>query len=144
MPCLHRFFEVAVGRRDDPHVDADVARAADALERLLLEEAQQLGLQRRRHLADLVEEHRAAVGRARAGPRFCCRASVNAPRSWPNSSLSSSVSGSAEQVMFMNGRCRAIAVVVDHLGGEVLAGAALAGQQHRGRRARRDLRAAAT
>ena len=36
-------------------------------------------------------------------PRFCCRASVNAPRSWPNSSLSSSVSGSAEHVMFMNG-----------------------------------------
>ena len=44
-------------------VDADVLRAADALERLLLEEAQQLGLQRRHHLADLVEEHRAAVGR---------------------------------------------------------------------------------
>ena len=28
---------------------------------------------------------------------------VNAPRSWPNSSLSISDSGSAEQVMFMNG-----------------------------------------
>ena len=36
-------------------------------------------------------------------PRFCWRASVNAPRSWPKSSLSSSASGSAEQVMFMNG-----------------------------------------
>ena len=36
--------------------------AADALEALLFEEAQQLGLQRRHHLADLVEEHRAAVG----------------------------------------------------------------------------------
>ena len=36
-------------------------------------------------------------------PRFCRSAPVNAPRSWPNSSLSSSVSGSAEQVMFMNG-----------------------------------------
>jgi hypothetical protein len=39
-----------------------------------------------------------------SNPRFCMRASVNAPRSWPNSSLSSSCSGSAEQVMFMNGR----------------------------------------
>ena len=37
-------------------------------------------------------------------PRFCWRASVKAPRSWPNSSLSSSVSGIAEQVMFTNGR----------------------------------------
>ena len=36
-------------------------------------------------------------------PRFCCRASVNAPRSWPKSSLSSSCSGSAEHVMFTNG-----------------------------------------
>jgi len=35
-------------------------------------------------------------------PRFCWRASVNAPRSWPNSSLSSSCSGSAEQVMLTN------------------------------------------
>ena len=78
--------------------------AADALERLLLEEPQQLGLQRRHHLADFVEEHRAAVGRSRAGRASAGRASVNAPRSWPNSSLSSSVSGSAEQVMFMNGR----------------------------------------
>ena len=39
-----------------------------------------------------------------SNPRFCCRASVKAPRSWPNSSLSSNVSVSAEQVMFMNGR----------------------------------------
>src|SRR5207249_3630459 len=39
-----------------------------------------------------------------SSPRFCNRASVNAPRSWPNSSLSSNCSGSAEQVMFMNGR----------------------------------------
>ena len=45
--------------------------------------------------------------------------------------------------MFMNGRGGAVAVVVERLGGEVLAGAALAGQQHRRRRARGDLRAAA-
>ena len=37
-------------------------------------------------------------------PRFCWRASVNAPRSCPNSSDSSRVSGRAEQVMFMKGR----------------------------------------
>ena len=36
--------------------------AADALEAPLLQHAQQLGLHRRRHVADLVEEERAAVG----------------------------------------------------------------------------------
>ena len=54
--------EVAVGRGDHPDIDADVGGAAHALEALLLEEAQQLGLQRRRHLADFVEEDRPAVG----------------------------------------------------------------------------------
>ncbi len=39
-----------------------------------------------------------------SSPRFCRSAPVNAPRSCPNNSLSSSVSGSAEHVMFMNGR----------------------------------------
>ena len=54
--------EIPVRGRDDPDVDPDVARAAHAAERLLLQEPQQLGLQRRRHLADLIEEHRAFVG----------------------------------------------------------------------------------
>ena len=36
--------------------------AADALEALLLQHAQQLGLRGGRHVADLVEEQRAAVG----------------------------------------------------------------------------------
>ena len=51
------------------------ARAADALELALLEDAQELGLHQRAHLADLVEEQGAArglleaadLGRRRAG-----------------------------------------------------------------------------
>ena len=58
----------------------------DALVRVLLHDAQQLRLQRRRQLADLVEEQRAAVGqRERAVAR--ATAPVNAPRSWPKNSL---------------------------------------------------------
>ena len=45
-----------------------VGRAADAPEGLLLEEAEQLGLERGRHLADLVEEDRAAVGLLEEAP----------------------------------------------------------------------------
>ena len=44
------------------HVDLDRLVAADALERALLQDAQELDLRRRRDLADLVEEERAAVG----------------------------------------------------------------------------------
>ena len=102
-PFVDLFLEIAIGRRDHPDIDMDVGRSADALERLLFEKPQQLGLEQRHHLADFVEKHRAAVRRSRSSPRFCRSAPVNAPRSCPNSSLSSSVSGSAEQVMFMNG-----------------------------------------
>ena len=38
-------------------------------------------------------------------PGLVCAAPVNAPRSWPNSSLSSSVSGSAAQLRRTNGCC---------------------------------------
>ena len=50
-----------------------------------------------RHVADLVEEEGAAVRQLEAAPP-APTAPVNAPFSWPNSSLSSSVSGSAAAV----------------------------------------------
>ena len=53
--------QIPVGRRDDADVDLQRARAADALERFLLERAKDLGLQRQRQIADLVEEQRAAM-----------------------------------------------------------------------------------
>ena len=49
-------------RRDDSDVHRDVHRAAHAAERARLEHAQELGLELRRHLPDLVQEQRAAVG----------------------------------------------------------------------------------
>src|SRR5439155_7459059 len=55
-------FQVLVGRGDHPHVDLDRDVAADALELLLLERAEKLRLRLERHVADLVEEERAAVG----------------------------------------------------------------------------------
>ena len=63
MACL----EIAVGGGDHADVDLDAAPRADALDDLLLQHAQQLGLQRRRQLADLVEKDGAAVAPARAG-----------------------------------------------------------------------------
>src|SRR6185437_12171351 len=54
--------EVAIRRRNDAHVDLDRRRAADTLELLLLEHAEELRLQVEPHLRDLVEQQRAAVG----------------------------------------------------------------------------------
>ena len=50
-----------MGRGDDAHVDRLHLAAADAGELALLQHAQQLGLGVERHVADLVEEERAAA-----------------------------------------------------------------------------------
>ena len=55
-------FQIAVGRRNQAHVDLDRLVAADAEHFPVLQHAQQLRLQGQRHVADLVEEQRAAVG----------------------------------------------------------------------------------
>ena len=57
------------------------AAAADAADCALLEGAQELSLHRQGHLADLVEEERAAVAPARRGRAASASAPVNAPRS---------------------------------------------------------------
>ena len=75
-----------------------------------LQHAQQLGLQWQADLADLVEEERAAVGLREQTRRHRCTAPVKAPRTWPKSSLSSSVSGSAAQSTATNGALAARAV----------------------------------
>jgi hypothetical protein len=47
---------------DDAHIDRDLLTPADALDGALLQEAQQLGLQRKRQVADFVEHQGAAAG----------------------------------------------------------------------------------
>ena len=61
-PSATATLEIAIGGGDDPDVDAHVVAAAEPRELAVLQHLQQLRLQRRLHLADLVEEHRAVVG----------------------------------------------------------------------------------
>ena len=75
----HRRLEIAVGGGDDAHVDLDASRPPMRLELLFLQHAQQLGLQLRRHVADFVEEQRAAVGGFEEAWRACSVAPVKAP-----------------------------------------------------------------
>ena len=79
---------------------------------------------------------RKSVPPAAASKRPSRRAAapVKAPFSWPKSSLSTSVGGSAAKFTATNGARLARAVLVDGARHQLLAGAALAGDQHRHRR----------
>ena len=57
----HRI-DVAMRRADDARVDGDRFPSADAFDDTFLQEAQQLDLERQRHVADFVEEQGAAGG----------------------------------------------------------------------------------
>jgi hypothetical protein len=62
-PALARHAaEIAVGCRDQAHVDVVAAHVTDAAKPLLLEDLEDARLEREIDLADLVEEGRAAVG----------------------------------------------------------------------------------
>ena len=61
LPVRDGDLEIAIRGRDDPHVDVHVPPAAEPRELAVLEHLQQLGLQRRMHLADFIQEHRPFV-----------------------------------------------------------------------------------
>ena len=134
-PAASARLEVAVGRRDDAHVGA-----------------QRLACRRRGGTPGPGARAGASPGspgdmsptssRKSVPPLACSKrpvrwrsAPVNAPRSWPNSSDSSSVSGSAAQFTLTNGPPARGDAAWIRPGDQLLAGAGLAGEQHR--RARR-------
>ena len=59
----HHFWQIAVGSGDNSHVNIDIAVAAQRAHFALLQHAQQLDLQRRGHVANFVQEQRAAFRR---------------------------------------------------------------------------------
>ena len=77
-PRLQLGLQILVGRGDDAGVDAEHLAAPDALELTLLQKAEELDLQRRAHLADLVEEERAAVRQLELALSLRVRAGVGA------------------------------------------------------------------
>ena len=133
--------QVAVRRGDDAHVDAQAARAADALELALLQHAQQLRLRLERQLADLVEEQRAAVGELEAAAALLDRAGEGA--------LLVAEELALEQLARQRGAVElderalaARALLVDRARDELLAGAGLALDQHGAVRRARPARSA--
>ena len=121
--------QVLVGGSDDPHVGLDGNAAADGGVFALLEDAQKAGLRLHGHVADLVEEQRAAF-------RLLETAGIARGRAREGSLLV------AEQIGFDEfARDRrhvdrherplpALAVIVKRLGDEFLAGPGFAGDHH--------------
>src|SRR5271157_4523729 len=71
---LDLLFEVAVGRAQNADVEADRLVGAERIAFALLHRAQQLDLERKRQLADLVEEYGAFVRRLQESHLVLCRA----------------------------------------------------------------------
>ena len=61
-PVRNEPAEAAIRRRDDAHVDAPPAGAADPLDGEVLDGTQELGLRRQGEVGHLVQEQRAAIG----------------------------------------------------------------------------------
>ena len=99
VPAAHVVGQVAVGGGDHAHVHAHGLRAADALELLLLQHAQQLHLRLERQVADLVEEDGAVVGQLEAALLLLHRAGERAAFVAEQLALDS-VAGSAPQFTF--------------------------------------------
>ena len=130
-PFLDQRAQVAVGGGDDAHVDLVRLRAAQRAHLAFLQHAQQLGLQRQRHVADLVEEQGAAVG--------CIEQALAVAVGAGEGALAVAEQLALQQVLRQRGAvlhderlAAAEAAVMDGAGDQFLAGAGLAGQQHAG------------
>ena len=94
--------QLAVGRRDDSDIDFARFRRANAQHLAVLEDAQQLGLEIRASFADFVEEQGSIRGALEASGAVADCAGERS-LSWPNSSLSTTLSASALQLIARNG-----------------------------------------
>src|SRR5205814_3302065 len=104
---------------------------ADALDLPLLQYAQQLRLRRHGHLADLVEEDRALVGHLEAPAALGHRAGERALLVTEELGLEQRFRERRARHLHERSRA-AIRVVVERFSDELLAGAALAGDEDRG------------
>src|SRR5439155_20195304 len=78
LAALHVFFDVAIGCRDDAHVDALLRGSTNGANLPFLKDAKKLHLRLRRELADLVEKNGAAVGFSADSERALRRAGEGA------------------------------------------------------------------
>src|SRR3569623_1103245 len=137
-PFLDHLLEVAVRRGDDAAIRPQALLAADARELAGLQHAQHLRLRRQCHVADLVEEARAAGGNLEQAALL--RDGAGERAALVAEQLALDQLGRDRLAVDLGERAAAHrAVAVDRARDELLAGAALAGDQHAAAR-RCDLR----
>ena len=122
-------------RGDHAHVDADQLAPADAEELALGQHAQQARLQRQRHVADLVEEQRAAVGLFETADVALLRAGERAGFVAEQFAFEQ-FGGNRGGVERDERLARARRFAMQRARDQFLAGAGFAGDQHRQRRLR--------
>ena len=126
----HRRLQIPVGGRDHLQVHRDRGRAADPLQLALLQDPQQLGLQCRRHVGDLVQQDRTAV-RAFEVPDSAARRTGERPLLVPEQLALDQSLGHCCAVDCHEWPLAACAAEVQGLGYQLLAGTALAADKHR-------------
>ena len=131
LPCGDQLFQPAIRGRDDAHVDADRLVVADAGDLVLFQHAEQLDLRAHRHVADFVEEQRAAVGELERADAVAVGVGEG-PFHVAEQLALDEVLGHGGAVEGDDPLPLAGAVLVDGLGDQLLAGAAFAGDQHGG------------
>ena len=132
MPSCTASLQRLIGRRQHSHVDRDVALAAQARELAILQNVQQLGLQRRMHLADFVQEKRAGVGQIELAELLPVGAGERAGLVAKQLALQQFVRN--RRAVHLHERLVVAAGLrIDHARNNFLAGATLAANQHRRR-----------
>ena len=119
----------AIRRTHDPDIDRSRLAFTDAAHDAFLEHAQQRRLQAQAHLADLVEEHRAALRRLEEARARGVGAGERAARMTEQLALEKLLADrravDARERLFRSRRH-----AVDHLGDELFADAGIAGDEH--------------
>ena len=127
--------QVAIGGRDQAHVDLDGPGAPEPLELARLQHAQQLRLHIQRQFADLVEEEGRAVRDLEAAD--LARQGAGEGALLPAEQFAFHEPGRQRGAVDLDHHVAAArAEPVDGLGDEFLAGAGLAAHEHRGVRGR--------
>jgi len=127
LPGLHHLPEVPMGRADQAEVRLLRLDAADPAEGSGFEQTQQLHLQQRRDVADLVEEQGAATGRLHQAGLARVRSGEGPPLVPEKLALEQRL-GEPGALHRHEGPAPALAGLVDRPGNELLAGAGLAEQ----------------
>ena len=129
-PVLDPDLQIAMRGGHDAHVDHHALVRSDGAQLARLEHAEQLDLESRAHLGDLVEEERAAVGLLEEALAVSGRAGEGAPAVAEELRLEQ-VFGDGAAVHGHERPLRPRALLVDGARHQLLAGARLAEDQHR-------------